>query len=162
ERQAGRPVGPDMLPDLKRELGPALEAENEQFPVFRSAPRILRETMLFPYLDGAAFVQALWRADPAGGRPAPLGPLLPQSTEQVMQPRERFIDARDEPTELTLDAANGAGGAGDWRLLYENTLGALETEILLTEHLGAGAERAAPGWGGDRHRPREAPGGGRA
>ena len=162
EQQAGRPVGPDMLPDLKRELGPALEAENEQFPVFRSAPRILRETMLFPYLDGAAFVQALWRADPAGGRPAPLGPLLPQSTEQVMQPRERFIDARDEPTELALDAANGAGGAGDWRLLYENTLGALETEILLTEHLGAGAERAAQGWDGDRYRLLEAPGGGRA
>src|SRR5690606_1294328 len=93
---------------------------------------------------------------------APLGPLLPQSTEQVMQPRERFIEARDEPTELALDAANGAGGAGDWRLLYENTLGALETEILLTEHLGAGAERAAQGWDGDRYRLLEAPGGGRA
>lgn len=161
ERQAGRPVSPDMLPDLKRELGPALEAENEQFPVFRSAPRILRETMLFPYLEGAAFVQTLWRADPSGGRPAPFGPLLPQSTEQVMQPRERFIDTRDEPTELTLDAANG-GGAGDWRLVYENTLGALETEILLNEHLGAGAEQAAQGWDGDRFRLLEAPGGGRA
>lgn len=162
ERQARRPVSPDMLPDLKRELGPALEAENEQFPVFRSAPRILRETMLFPYLEGAAFVQALWRADPSGGRPAPLGPLLPQSTEQVMHPRERFIEARDEPTELTLGAGDGGGGGGDWRLVYENTLGELETGILLSEHLGAGAERAAQGWDGDRYRLLEAPGGGRA
>jgi len=161
EQQARRPVSPDMLPDLKQELGPALEAENEQFPVFRSAPRILRETLLFPYLEGAAFVQALWRADAAGGRPAPLGPLLPQSTEQVMRPRERFIETRDEPTELTLGAADG-GGEGDWRLVYENTLGALETGILLSEHLGAGAERAAQGWDGDRYRLLEAPGGGRA
>src|SRR5690606_485731 len=62
---------------------------------------------------------------------------------------------------LALDAANG-GGAGDWRLVYENTLGALETEILLNEHLGAGAEQAAQGWDGDRFRLLEAPGGGRA
>lgn len=161
ERQAGRPVSPDMLPDLRRELAPALEAENEQFPVFRSAPRILRETMLFPYVGGAAFVQTLWRAAPSGGRPAPFGPLLPQSTEQVLWPRERFLDERDEPAELVLDAANG-GGAGNWRVVYENTLGALETEILLSEHLGAGAEQAARGWDGDRFRLLEAPDGGRA
>src|SRR5690606_28718862 len=104
ERQAGRTVSPDMLPDLEGQLGPALEAENEQFPVFRSAPRILRETLLFPYLNGAAFVQALWRAAGSDRTPAPLDTLLPQSTEQVLHPADRFLGERDAPTEIRLGA----------------------------------------------------------
>jgi hypothetical protein len=161
ERQAGQPIDPGMLPDLGRQLRPALEAENEQFPVFRSAPRILRETMLFPYLGGAGFVQSLWRTAGAGRRPAPLDTLLPQSTEQVLHPDERFIRMRDEPTEIRLGEPAGDAGAG-WRTLYENTLGELETSILLSEHLGRGAEQAALGWDGDRYRLLEGPRGGRA
>ncbi|HEY8470422.1 MAG TPA: hypothetical protein VIL18_12300 [Longimicrobiales bacterium] len=161
ERQAGQPVSPSMLPDLGRQLRPALEAENEQFPVFRSAPRILRETLLFPYLGGASFVQSLWRAAGAEQTPAPLDTLLPQSTEQVLHPDERFIRVRDEPTEIRLGESASGSGAG-WRTVYENTLGELETSILLGEHLGSGAEQAARGWDGDRYRLLEGPSGGRA
>lgn len=161
ERQTGRLIDPTMLPDLGEQLRPALEAENDQFPVFRSAPRILRETMLFPYVEGASFVQALWRAAGAGRTPAPLDTLLPQSTEQVLHADERFIRTRDEPTEIVLGEGS-VGDAGGWRTLYENTLGELELSILLSEHLGAGAEQAARGWDGDRYRLLEGPGGGRA
>ena len=161
ERQTGQPVSPSMLPDLGQQLRPALEAENEQFPVFRSAPRILRETLLFPYLGGASFVQSLWRAAGAERTPAPLDTLLPQSTEQVLHPDERFIRARDEPTEIRLGEPGGGTGAG-WRTVYENTLGELEASVLLGEHLGSGAEQAARGWDGDRYRLLEGPGGGRA
>jgi len=158
EQQAGRRVAVDELPDFGAILGPALEARNDSYPVFRSAPRIIRETMLFSYLKGASFVQALWRAEANGGRPAPIGEWLPNSTEQVLRPGERFIRQRDEPTEVVLEATPSAQGA--WRTVYENTLGELETGIFLSEHLGAGADTIAHGWDGDRYRLLASPAGG--
>jgi hypothetical protein len=133
------------LPDMTAALGPALEQQNSQFPVFRSAPRIIRETMLFPYIGGAGFVQHVWRAqaETAEKFAAPLGSRLPQSTEQVLRPLEKFIRARDEPTEIRF--VQPVPGA-----VYENTLGALELSILLEEHLGN--RDAANGWDGDRYR----------
>ncbi len=160
ESQTGGAVDARDLPELTPQLEPLIEAQNEQFPVFRSAPRIIRETLLFPYVHGAAFVQALWR-EGAGvdgaGFPAPLGERLPMSTEQVLHPAERFLEARDAPTELALAPADAG-----WRSLYEGTLGELETSVLLTEHLGRGAAPAAIGWDGDRYVLLESPAGARA
>ncbi len=161
-QQAGKPVDPARLPDLGAQLRPALEAQNSQFPVFRRAPLIIREGLIFPYLQGAAFVQAIWRASarpgdqpPPGGWPAPLDSLLPQSTEQVMHP-ERFLRLHDQPTTVQLGPTPDAR----WRTLYENGLGELETTIFLRQHLGNGA--SARGWDGDRFRLLEGPGGARA
>jgi hypothetical protein len=133
------------LPDMSEALRPAMEAQNSQFPVFQGAPRIIRETMLFPYVAGAGFVQAMWRAQ-ASSRDkfaAPLGARLPQSTEQVLNPTTKFIGGRDEPTEIRFVQPAPS-------LMYENTLGALELSILLEEHLGS--RQAAAGWDGDRYR----------
>lgn len=160
ENQLGRPLRPGDLPDLRAQLGSQLEAQNSRFPVFRSAPRIIRETMLFPYLAGAGFVQTLWRAAEGRGEtafPAPVGPLLPTSTEQVIDPERNFLTNRDDPTTLRLTSPPAG-----WRLVYENNLGELEIGILLKEHLGAGAETAARGWDGDRYQLLAAPDGGRA
>ena len=157
ESQTGRPVDPASFPDVARDLAPLLEAQNSQFPVFQAAPRIIRETLLFPYVGGAAFVQALWRAGAGAGGgafPAPLGELLPESTEQVLHPESRFLADRDAPTELAF-----APIASDWRRVYENTLGELEVSILLSEHLGRGMETFASGWDGDRYVVLESPGG---
>lgn len=137
---------PALLPDMGEQLGPLMEMQNSQFPIFRSAPRIIRETMLFPYIGGAGFVQELWRsqAGTADKFAAPIGARLPQSTEQVLHPREKFTTARDEPSEIRF-AQPGPG-----TLIYENTLGEMELGILLAEHLGA--RTAAAGWDGDRYR----------
>ncbi len=161
EQSSRTPIDPIQLPDLGAQLRPALEAQNSQFPVFRRAPLIIREGLIFPYLQGASFVQALWRTHarnggpPPSGWPAPLDSLLPQSTEQVMHP-ERCLRVRDQPTRVVL------GGTPDprWRTLYENGLGELETTIFLRQHLGSAAN--ARGWDGDRFRLLEAPGGGPA
>lgn len=148
EAQSGTPVDPRALPDIGEQIRPNLEAQNSQFPVFRRAPRVLRETLLFPYAGGAAFVQKLWRRPLESGfgdpYPAPIGDRLPTSTEQVMHPDSRFVIDRDEPTELTL---SGGGPA-----IRENTLGELETAILLEEHLGPDARVFSNGWDGDRYR----------
>jgi hypothetical protein len=145
--EAGRPIEPGALPDLAPLLRPALEAEHETFPVFGTAPRLIRESLLFPYLHGAAFVQALYRYRPADDPvPVPFGPLLPTSTQQVMNPVDRFILARAEPLELRL-----APPAAGWATAYENTLGKFELAVLLTEYLGEAAGAVATGWAGDRY-----------
>ena len=150
----GRAIDPAALPDLGPLLGPAMEAENSQFPVFRRAPRLIKRTLIFPYMGGAAFVQALLRSQPGTGPAVPFDELLPQSTEQVLEPAEHFIGQRDHPTDIELDQP-----AGGWTTVYTNTLGQLETSILLTEHLGEAAASAAQGWDGDRYALMEGPGG---
>jgi hypothetical protein len=152
---AGRPIDPGALPDLGPLLRPALEAEHEQFPVFARAPRIVRESLLFPYLHGASFVQALHRYRAGGeGLPVPFGDLLPTSTQQVMSPVDRFILDRTEPLELTLDPP-----ADGWAAAYENTLGKFELTILLSESLGEAAAHVAVGWAGDRYALLDGPAG---
>jgi hypothetical protein len=141
QEAAGKSIAPGDMPDVSAQLAPALNAQNSQFPVFRRAPRIIRETMVFPYVGGAGLVQKLWTAHADQGFVAPLGALLPQSTEQVLHGAEKFVTTRDEPTELRFASAAN--------IAYENTLGELEIGILLSEHLGSKA--AASGWDGDRY-----------
>lgn len=144
---AGRPVDPAALPDLAPLLGPMLEEEHARFPVFDRAPRVVRESLLFPYLHGTAFVQALHRHRPRDTEPpVPFGDLLPTSTQQVIHPVDHFIRARTEPFELRIEPPDA-----DWAVAYENTLGQFEMAVLLTEHLGQGAATIAEGWAGDRY-----------
>jgi hypothetical protein len=154
EEQLGRPITPSQIPPLGSQLQPLVEAQNSRFPVFRSAPRLIRETLLFPYIGGAAFVQALWNAANPDGQnpatahfPAPIDSLFPESTEQVMYPEQHFIARRDLPTDVDL-----ATGPAEWKVIHEDNLGELETSILLQEHLGTGADSAARGWAGDQYR----------
>jgi hypothetical protein len=147
EEQSGDTIDPAALPNPATELAPALERQNSQFPVFQRAPRIIREGVLFPYLSGAGFVHALWRSrEPNPRYPAPIDSLLPQSTEQVMRPLERFVQQRDQPSVLAIDSiANG------WSVVRDNELGQFETAIFLREHIGETGRAAADGWDGDRY-----------
>lgn len=141
ERTGGRDI--TELPPIGSQVRPALESQNSQLPVFARAPRIIRETLVFPYVGGADFVQAVWKARANGARPE-FTSMLPSSTEQVLHPVEAFIGARDEPT-----IAHLAEPTGDWRVLYEDVLGELELGILLEQHLGVGLDSLAVGWDGD-------------
>lgn len=144
EKVTGGSVSVDQLPDLGPEMAGAL-TNATTMPQLASAPAIVRETLLFSYLGGSRLVQKLWKAEP--GRPAPLGRWLPESTEQVLHP-ERFLGARDEPTEVTI-----TGQPDGWRRRYASDLGELETRIYFEQHLGddAWADRAAAGWDGDAY-----------
>lgn len=146
ETATRRRVDPVRMPNPADELGPALAAQNEQFPVFQQAPRVIRETLVFPYVHGADFVHRLWSSMAGQARyPAPLDTLLPQSTAQVLQPERNFIERRVEPVELRADAAPPG-----YSTVVENTLGQHETAIFLAEHLGEAARVTAQGWAGDR------------
>jgi hypothetical protein len=145
----GARLDPRGFPDFASQMRQSMEEQNKEFPVFKKAPRILRETLLFPYVTGAGFVKELWIRPLETGvgdhYPPPINERMPQSTEQVLHPDSRFLVARDEPTELRLEASTGPTAR-------ENSLGELETSIWLSEHLGADAARFAQGWDGDRYR----------
>jgi hypothetical protein len=147
EQATRQPVDPTSLPDPAQEMAGAIDAQNSEFPVFRRAPPVIRETLLFPYVSGAGFVHALWSSlRPRERYPAPLDSLLPQSTEQVLRPRERFVHERDEPISVSVPAP-----PAHWRVVRQNDFGQLETALFLTQHLGSAARTAADGWGGDAY-----------
>lgn len=143
-QQAGMDADVETLPSIGDQLAAA--QEGAEFPVFRRAPEIVRASMLFPYVEGADFAQAVWvDARRRTGAPPTLQALIPASTEQVLHPRKSFLDARDQPTAIALTLPPG------WKARDENSLGEMELGVWLDTHRGDGARSAAIGWDGDRY-----------
>jgi hypothetical protein len=139
------------------------------------APRILRETLLFPYEDGEKWVSTLYKQ---GGWPRVSKAFdeLPLSTEQVLHPEKYF--AHEAPVKVSLPEITNllgsstsrrvrtvSGGhpatAAEWRLLDNDVNGEWGLYLILDEFLKSPSEsrRAAAGWGGDRFAVYEGPGG---
>lgn len=130
-------------------------------PLLDSAPAILPIGLIFPYVAGQPFVEAL-RGE--GGWPAVNAAYrdLPASTEQVLHP-EKYLE-RDEPTAVTLPDLAPVLGAG-WAVVDEDVVGELQTAVVLADlqpgeglnlatgglNLPEGARNAAAGWDGDRY-----------
>ena len=136
------PGGWDRVREMIRENQTAM-------PVFASAPMLLQETLLFPYLSGAEYIRRYKQAKT--GR-TPWQP-LPASTEQVMH-YEKYV-AGERPLKVELPPLL-TGTA-----VYENDLGEFETRLFLfqaLQDLGTSA-RSAEGWGGDRYVVANLPGG---
>ncbi|HYD54804.1 MAG TPA: hypothetical protein VEA99_19375 [Gemmatimonadaceae bacterium] len=113
-------------------------------PVFASAPVLIQESILFPYLTGADFVHRYkqQRGDTAN----PLA-RFPQSSEQLLHTSAFLGDSIDRPTRVVLPAPTGGTRA------HESNLGEFGTRLFLYEHLSniTSATSAAMGWDGDRY-----------
>jgi len=123
--------------------------QQQTMPVFSQAPLVLKESLIFPYLGGAEFMR-WWEANRQEA--LPIGAQLPLSTEQVLHP-ERYA-AADVPISVPFPDSSAD-------VMYEDTLGELEIQILLAVLRGgstATVERPI-GWGGDRYRVVRTPGG---
>lgn len=118
-------------------------------PVFRGAPLILQEGLIFPYLAGAEFMR-WWEAQGRG--PLPTAAELPRSSEQILHP-DRYA-AGDEPVPVAFRDR-------DPGVLYEDTMGELELQVWNTVLRGGGEVTTglASGWGGDRFRVYQTPAG---
>ena len=132
------------------ELGELLEVDPEVQAQLERMPAILREPLLFQYLQGFYFANGIWAK---GGWEAvnDVYRRLPDSTEQVLHPEK--YEAGEKPVEVRLDAAALAKEMGSgWTVTPEDTLGEFQLSVWLRENgvqaLPAGA--AAAGWGGDR------------
>jgi hypothetical protein len=139
EQMAGAPLDLATVSDFAAQIGPALEA-TAQFPALASAPRIIRESLLFPYVEGAIFAHGLWSET---DRVVPFGDAMPLSTEQVFDP------AAASPVELAVKVSGATQ-------VLTDVLGSLELGILIEDVLGVAkgaggrAGGMADGWDGDR------------
>jgi hypothetical protein len=130
---------PDELLDLMT------EAATLSSDVLDNAPPYLRESLIFPYQQGMAFVEALI----SEGEYAAVDEVyadLPASTEQILHP-EKYIDERDDPRQVELPDVSGALGAG-WSEEYVNTIGEFDVQIMLRENGATAWDDAAEGWDG--------------
>ena len=125
--------GRDRMRELIRENQSAM-------PVFATAPMVIQESRLFPYLSGSDFVQ---RFKEQRVKANPLAH-LPTSTEQILHTSAYFGTPPDEPSVVTLPAPRGA------TLRYENDARARRMKRRPTRRAGRGRRgrpfmlRAAP------------------
>jgi hypothetical protein len=133
------------------ELGAVLTASLDPAVVepLTRAPRILVQTVLFPYTDGLGFVNTLLLS---GGYDAVDAAYanLPASTEQVLHPR-KYLDG-EEPLAVDVPDGLAASMGTGWAEGGRDTLGELILRTWLREGGAtiADAAAAAAGWGGDR------------
>ena len=129
------PGGWDRIRDMIRE-------NQASMPIFAAAPKVIQETLIFPYLSGAEFYRNFKERRPG----TTIYSDMPVSTEQIIHPAAFFVN-RDNPTRVTLGTLSNA------TKVYENDLGEFETRLFLFQHLNDQNEavRGATGWDGDRY-----------
>ena len=122
-------------------------AEPPPDDVLARAPPALQAILIFPYVDGLAYVAALLR----GGWPAVDAAYarLPASTEQVLHPAK--YAANEAPLEVDLPSMIGQLPPG-WSEVRRDVFG----EFMVSVFLAGGnvpvlAAKAAAGWGGDAY-----------
>ena len=137
--QANNLTQADLLELLSQSLNP------EVTRVLTEMPPVLRDSLLFPYQAGLAFVQGLqargWDAVDAAFK-AP-----PATTEQILHPEKYDAHEAAVPVDLPNDLAKRMGAG--WSLGLEDTLGEFQLGVWL-RGVGSGGTQAAAGWGGDR------------
>ena len=115
---------------------------------FKKAPRVLRESLMFPYEQGAAWATQVYRrggwelVSKAYGK-------LPQSSEQILHADKYF--AYEAPVKVTVPDLKPLLGP-KWKLLDTDVNGEWGFYLILDEYLNNATEskKAAAGWGGDQ------------
>jgi hypothetical protein len=139
-----------VMRDLKRmaAMMKSMSAGASASEKIERAPRVLRESLLFPYKQGTEWATQVYRR---GGWPliSEAYKNLPQSTEQILHAEKYF--AREAPVKVNFPDIAKQLGKGWARLDYDVT-GEWSYFQILDEYLRAEKEsqRAVGGWGGDR------------
>ncbi len=115
---------------------------------FKRAPRVLRESLMFPYEQGSTWATQVYRR---GGweMVSQAYSKLPQSSEQILHPEKYF--AYEAPMKVTVPDLKTLLGP-KWKLIDTDVNGEWGFYLILDEYLNSAAEskRAAAGWGGDQ------------
>jgi hypothetical protein len=116
--------------------------------VLDSAPRYVRDSLLFPYDQGLNFATELYKANGFDKIDAALAD-PPTSSEQILHPEKYLQVPRDDPQVVALPPLTSTLGTG-WTLADADTTGEFDQQVLLEENgiSQTEAETAAAGWGG--------------
>jgi hypothetical protein len=126
----------------------AASSDPAQQAILDGLPAIVREQIMFPYLDGLSFAMRLqqeggWEKVDAAYRD------LPASTEQVLHP-EKYL-AGEKPIDVALPEGLATRMGPGWSKAMEDTFGELQLRTwLATAGSAVDAKAAASDWGGDR------------
>ena len=125
-----------------------VQQQQGTMPVFARAPLVVRQSLIFPYLDGAEFMH-WWESSPHADT-LPYGARMPVSTEQILHP-ERY-ERGDSPVELAFGEPGG---------IFEDVFGENDIRVLIATLAGSDeVQTVVPvGWGGDRFRVYDTSGG---
>jgi hypothetical protein len=136
---------------LFKSLGSAGTATEE----LDKAPRIVRESLLFPYQEGMRWTQTLRRY---GGWSKVSGAFaeLPSSSEQILHPEKYFV--HEAPVKILLPdltaSLNGRrASANGWKRIDFDVNGEWGTYLILDQFLKSPTEsrESSAGWGGDSY-----------
>lgn len=145
-----KPMGYDItrLPAISNGAEQSLaQAKRDKQLVFLSAPAALRESLLFPYLYGATFVQEMMKKRGWEGVSAAFTD-LPQSTEQILH-YDKYA-SKEAPVKVILPDVSKLLGTG-WKRIDTDVNGEFGYFVILSEFIGRkNAKEAAAGWGGDQ------------
>ncbi|HVO31767.1 MAG TPA: hypothetical protein VMV18_13565 [bacterium] len=139
--QSGMDITPPSVGEMIRN-----SMASPAYPTFMGAPAYFKESLYFPYADGADFIQKTLAANK--GDWASISALyahLPKSSEQVLHP-EKYLKDDPKPVDLAIKIPG-------WKEVHTDVLGELVLRTLLAGFLTDDQARdAAEGWGGDRYR----------
>ena len=117
------------------------EAQPTQ-PVFSSAPMVIQETLLFPYINGAEFIRR-YKAVHKAQLPIDT---FPVSTEQLMHDSAYFAKQQDVPSLVTLAAGRRKSSTRTISASSGRGYSSFSIRATRTESI-----RASNGWDGDRY-----------
>lgn len=130
-----------QLPGGWESIRETIRQSQKSQPIFASAPMVIQETLLFPYINGADFIRRFT------GREAGKLPFadMPVTTKQLMHDSAYFVTPRDVPSEITLPAIPGT--------VDQNNFGEFGTRLVVYQHTRDqdASIRASNGWDGDRY-----------
>lgn len=132
-----------MLFSLEKLLVPFLGGKE-----LASVPSLIRESLLFPYVEGLFFCLALRGKDSGYKAIDAAYRKLPASSEQILHP-EKYT-GNDQPWDFLLSDLSTTLGS-DWKQMENNVMGELCIRVLLQEYKIVPADKIAAGWGGDRY-----------
>jgi hypothetical protein len=135
-KEDGKPaqVPPELLETMKKSVETSAV---DQYPVFSQAPLYIRESLVFPYADGLAFQDAVFRKL---GKDAFAEVFVrpPKSSGQILHP-ERYLAHAG----VTIPDPPAVPDAREFRKLADGTLGEFDFRELLTEYTSADEGAAA-------------------
>jgi hypothetical protein len=133
----------------------SLSDTNSSDQQFKQAPRVLRESLVFPYQQGSEWATAIYK-NGGWSMISHAFTELPQSSEQILHP-EKYL-AQEAPVKVNLADVRGLLGA-KWKRLDYDVNGEWGYYLILDQYLNAPGDsrRAAAGWGGDRYEIFEGP-----
>lgn len=135
--------------DVTALIRPGAVQEMDKDSKLAKAPLVIRDALLFPYIEGTSFSQQFLKAHSGWQDLHLLFENPPVSTQQIMEPE--FYLKGVGPAKVTLPSWKGIAPP-DWKFLEENVMGQFGVEEVLKQFLDpARAAQLSPSWDGDRY-----------